>query len=89
VCVQLDVELEEARIALGSVAPTVVRADEAEAYVHSHWDAVDLQRAGRLAAAECTPIDDLRGSASYRRHAVEVLVRRALAWTLDARRLAA
>jgi CO/xanthine dehydrogenase FAD-binding subunit len=89
VCVQLDEELEEARIALGSVGPTVIRAEEAEAYVQSHWDDVDTLHVGRIAASECTPIDDLRGSAAYRSHAVDVLVRRALAWTLGERRVAA
>ena len=44
-----------------------------------------LREAGALAAADAQPIDDLRGSAAYRRQAVEVLVRRALAWTLAAR----
>jgi CO/xanthine dehydrogenase FAD-binding subunit len=67
----------------------VIRAEEAEAYVQSHWDDVDTLHVGRIAASECTPIDDLRGSAAYRSHAVDVLVRRALAWTLGERRVAA
>ncbi|NUQ38418.1 MAG: xanthine dehydrogenase family protein subunit M, partial [Caldilineales bacterium] len=37
-----------------------------------------IQAAARTAAAESRPIDDAKGSAWYRRHMVEVLVRRAL-----------
>jgi CO/xanthine dehydrogenase FAD-binding subunit len=61
------------RLALGSVAPTVIRAPQAEAR------ADDPVAFGRLAAEAASPIDDVRGSAAYRRHAVEVLARRALA----------
>ena len=77
VCVQLDDGLP--RIALGSVAPTVIRAFDAEAHVAVHHD---HEQAAAIAAAECSPIDDLRGSAEYRRHAVGVLVRRLLDRTL-------
>lgn len=89
VCVQLDEPGHDVRIALGSVGPTVLRATRAEQLVTQvDWDDPDeraLREAGALAAADAHPIDDLRGSAAYRRQAVEVLVRRALSWTLTAR----
>ncbi len=89
VCVQLDEPAHDVRIALGSVGPTVLRATRAEQlFTQVDWDAPNdgaLREAGALAAADAHPIDDLRGSAAYRRQAVEVLVRRALAWTLAAR----
>jgi carbon-monoxide dehydrogenase medium subunit len=68
------------RLALGSVAPTVVRAPLAERFVQGlDWsDPATLAEFGRLAASEARPIDDLRGSAAYRRRVVEVLARRAL-----------
>jgi CO/xanthine dehydrogenase FAD-binding subunit len=86
------------RVALGSVAPIVVRAPDAEAYAAETVDWDDPERSlaapvaaefGRLAAAAAHPIDDVRGSAAYRRHAIEVLASRALAWALDDRRAAA
>jgi len=102
VCVQLDDAGRSVRLALGSVGPTVLRAPRAEAFAaailadHDVWadpgaavPAVALVEFGRLAAAEAQPIDDLRGSAAYRRRAVGVLAGRALAWTLDDRRRAA
>ena len=79
VCLQLDGE-RRARLALGSVAPTVIRARAAETFAQGlDWsDPQVLAAFGRLAAAETRPIDDLRGSAEYRRRVVEVLARRAL-----------
>jgi len=75
------------RLALGSVAPTVVRASLAERFAERlDWsDPATLAEFGRLAASEVRPIDDLRGSADYRRHVVEVLARRALAKAAEAR----
>ena len=84
-CVAVDRPSRSIRLALGSVAPTIVRASEAEAFAQSHVDwetsgiAADAEREfGRLAAAASRPIDDHRASAAYRRHAVEVLARRLL-----------
>lgn len=80
-CLYVDHAGHTVRLALGSVAPTVLRASRAEEFAAAHDWSDPLTRAefGRLAAAETRPIDDLRGSAAYRRHAVEVLARRELA----------
>ncbi len=74
------------RVALGSVAPVPVRAVEAEVLASDRidWDAgaapgpVVVDRFAGLVADAARPIDDHRGTAAYRRHAVEVLARRAL-----------
>ena len=71
--------VREARIALGCVGPTIVRPREAEASLVGR----PLDRAGVLAAAAAaasaiTPIDDIRGSAGYRRTTIAALVERAL-----------
>jgi CO/xanthine dehydrogenase FAD-binding subunit len=97
-CFALDEETRTARVALGSVAPTVVRAPEAEAFLADAlgragtWEepAVPLDPADAGAFAErvvaaASPIDDVRGSAAYRRHALGVLARRALGWALGER----
>jgi carbon-monoxide dehydrogenase medium subunit len=69
----------EARIALGCVGPTIVRALEAEAaLIGSALDAGARARAAELAAEAIRPIDDVRGSAGYRKSAVRALVARAL-----------
>ena len=71
------------RIALGAVAPTVIRAPEAEAYLAGRPISVEAAvEAGRIAAAEASPIDDFRASAEYRRKLIAVLTHRALetAW---------
>ncbi len=69
----------EARIALGSVAPTIVRCADAEAsLVGAELDAAHIAAAARLAAASVTPIDDLRAPADYRSEQVEIMVTRAL-----------
>ncbi len=69
----------DARIVLGAVAPTPIRAREAEAVLRDAPLTDDrITEAGRLAAQAARPIDDVRGSAWYRRQLVEVLTRRAL-----------
>ena len=84
-CLAVDEPSRSVRIALGSVAPTIVRAAEAESFAA---EAVDWQARsvaadavaefGRLAAAASSPIDDHRSTAAYRRHSIEVLARRLL-----------
>lgn len=70
---------ERARIAMGAVAPTPVRAKSAEALLTEKELSEQLiQEAAEAAAAESTPINDLRASAGYRKRMVGVLVKRAL-----------
>lgn len=72
-----------ARIALGSVAPTVIRAREAERFLEGQVVLPSLiDVAGRQAAAMCNPINDLRASGAYRRHTAFALTQRLLtqAW---------
>ncbi len=64
----------DVRIALGAVAPTPIRARQAEDVLRGQKPGPALiERAGKLAAAASRPISDIRGSADYRRHLVEVL----------------
>jgi carbon-monoxide dehydrogenase medium subunit len=67
----------DARIGLGSVAPTPVRARAAEDVLRGQelTDAV-LREAGEAAAAACDPLPDVRGSAAYKREMVKVWLRR-------------
>jgi aerobic carbon-monoxide dehydrogenase medium subunit len=69
-----------ARIALGAVGPRPILAVEAaQALVGTALDDASLEAAGRAAAAVATPIDDMRGTAEYRRDVVAVLTRRVAA----------
>jgi CO/xanthine dehydrogenase FAD-binding subunit len=71
--------VQDVRIALGSVAPTPVRAYQAEAELQGKSLTPDLiAKAGTLAAEAASPIDDARASAWYRKEMVKVLVERAL-----------
>jgi carbon-monoxide dehydrogenase medium subunit len=70
---------KEARIALGALAPTPIRARAAEDALRGQVLISDaIAGAARLAAEAASPIDDVRGSAAYRRRVTEVLVRRLL-----------
>jgi carbon-monoxide dehydrogenase medium subunit len=84
-----DGVIKDARIALGAVAPTPIRAPKAEEALRGQQlsDSV-LATAGREAAEACRPITDVRASAEYRKEMVNVLTRRAVrqAATLAAQR---
>jgi CO/xanthine dehydrogenase FAD-binding subunit len=94
-CLQLDEPTRSVRVALGSVAPTVVRAEAAETFAvqalkdaglwddpRAHLGPDAAERFGELVAEAAQPIDDVRGTSAYRRHAVEVMARRSLGWAL-------
>jgi carbon-monoxide dehydrogenase medium subunit len=67
------------RIALGAVAPTVIRATRAEAFLEGKTISDEaMAEAGRIAASEAKPISDFRASADYRRELIAVLTKRAL-----------
>ena len=77
-------------VGLGSCGPTIIRATEAERFAtglfeDAGWDKparpseAASREFGRLAAAAAKPIDDVRGTAAYRRHALAVMGARALA----------
>lgn len=86
VCVAVRLTLDlarerclEARIALGAVAPTTLRAHAAERALESRpVGAAAFEAAAQLARVACAPIGDVRASAGFRRHLAGVLVRRAL-----------
>jgi CO/xanthine dehydrogenase FAD-binding subunit len=77
---------------IGSAAPTPIRAGDAEWFLATAletaglWDSRGelpdklIDAFGNRVAAAAVPIDDVRGSATYRRHALAVMARRALTW---------
>ncbi|NKZ01423.1 MULTISPECIES: FAD binding domain-containing protein [Nocardiopsis] len=75
---------------VGSAGPTPLRAEAAEEFLAAEFDWEDgrplaepvVRRFGELVAAAARPIDDQRGSAEYRRHALSVMARRALSWSV-------
>jgi carbon-monoxide dehydrogenase medium subunit len=74
-----DGKVTKARIALGAVAPVIVRATEAEAALEGQEVTPELlDTAAQLAVNTAKPISDQRGSAEYRLHLTRVLTRRTL-----------
>jgi xanthine dehydrogenase iron-sulfur cluster and FAD-binding subunit A len=72
--------VDDARITLGSVAPTIVRARQAEEFLAGRrLDDETIAQAGTLAVLDARPIDDVRGTADYRREMVRATTLRALA----------
>jgi CO/xanthine dehydrogenase FAD-binding subunit len=91
----LDPEQGRVGTGIGSAGPTPLRAREAEEFLQGVLDSEGLWRSrapvgdaatarfGELVAAAARPIDDVRGTAAYRVHALAVLARRTLAWAWD------
>src|ERR1700730_5476252 len=101
-CLIVDEENGRVRVALGSVGPTILRATEAEQQMADAMAASGawqdpsitlpdqvIDEFSQLVAAAAKPVDDVRGTAAYRRHGCRVLARRAITWALDERRLPA
>lgn len=92
---RLDVAGRRVGTGIGSAGPTPRTASEAEAFLAGEleaagaWDARApippsvVHRFAELVAAAAAPIDDVRGSAAYRRHALGVMARRTLTWAWD------
>jgi len=76
--------IKEARIVLGAVSPTPVRAKKAEEFLKDKKISDELLAgAGVIASGECVPITDIRASAEYRKDMVRVFTRRALRKAID------
>jgi CO/xanthine dehydrogenase FAD-binding subunit len=84
----LDPTRRIAGTGIGSAGPTPLRATEADEFIageldwanHTRPSEATLARFGELVAAAAKPIDDVRGTADYRRHALAVMARRCLSW---------
>ncbi|MER7762710.1 xanthine dehydrogenase family protein subunit M [Streptomyces sp. NPDC097619] len=91
----LHPETRTVRTGIGSAAPTPIRAKAAEEFLNAaleeggFWDNGKVitpsiaKQFGELASGACNPIDDVRGTAKYRRHAVGIMARRQLVWTWE------
>ncbi len=85
VCVAVSVTLDEddkctdARIVVGASAPVPLRTRDAEKYlIGTYLQLADVDRAGEAAVREIAPIDDVRGSAKYRREMTKINLKRAI-----------
>jgi CO/xanthine dehydrogenase FAD-binding subunit len=76
---------QEARIAMGAVAPTPIRVPQAEAILAGRVLTDEtIEEAAEKAAEAARPISDMRGSAEYRKELIKVLTRRTLKRAWDA-----
>jgi CO/xanthine dehydrogenase FAD-binding subunit len=99
--VAVDPERRHVGTGIGSAAPTPVSAGEAETFLEGVLDEQGmwhkptvvnpkaLARFGELVAAAASPIDDVRGTAAYRRHALSVMARRSFGWAWNEYRMRA
>jgi CO/xanthine dehydrogenase FAD-binding subunit len=77
-------KVQDARVALGSVAPIVVRGSEVEKMLIGQEPTPEVVRdAANAVVADISPIRDVRSTAEYRRHAATVLTRRALEQAIE------
>jgi CO/xanthine dehydrogenase FAD-binding subunit len=78
----LDVSEGRVGTCIGSAGPTPLRAPDAEAFAEALEELTPqaATRFGDLVASAASPIDDVRGTAAYRRHALSVLAKRTLSW---------
>jgi carbon-monoxide dehydrogenase medium subunit len=87
VAVILDMEadtIKSAAIALGAVAPTIIRAPKAEKYLAGKQLTDEVfEEAARVTMNSCKPIDDIRGSAAYRSEMVRVCTLRPESRAMD------
>ncbi len=91
----VDPKRKRIGIGIGSAGPTPLRAPDAETFMedvlqehrlwerHVHCEPSALKEFGELVARAAQPIDDVRGTADYRRHALAVLARRSFRWAWD------
>jgi CO/xanthine dehydrogenase FAD-binding subunit len=91
----LDPDRRGVGTGIGSAGPTPLRAEEAERFLQGVLDEEGLwesraplgeaaaARFGELVGGAARPIDDVRGTAAYRVHALRVLARRTLGWAWD------
>jgi CO/xanthine dehydrogenase FAD-binding subunit len=94
----LDPEQRTVGTGIGSAAPTPIRADEAERFIQGvldedgSWERMTepseaaIEEFGGLVASSARPIDDVRGTAAYRRRALAVMARRSFTWAWNSYR---
>lgn len=101
-CLVIDEDARRVKVALGSVGPTIIRAVDAENQISAAMESAGawkdasvalpanvIEEFSRLVASAAKPLDDVRGTAAYRRHACAVLARRALRWAIRDRTMPA
>jgi CO/xanthine dehydrogenase FAD-binding subunit len=93
--IALHPDTRSVRTGIGSAAPTPIRAKAAEEFLAAALDEAGLwedrgpvppsvaRQFAELVAGAANPIDDVRGTAGYRRHALGVMARRTLGWTWE------
>src|ERR1700680_1865134 len=99
-CLVVDEENGQVKVALGSVGPTILRAAQAEEQIAAALGASGswqdpsvtlpdqtIDEFAELVAVAAQPLDDVRGTAAFRRHGCRVLARRAIGWALAEWRL--